>query len=176
MKYIIVVFVIILSLVGFTLFSFVQDEVVEFQGTSEFTFNDSKAVNITANENADYIHRISYDYKNDSLLESIKAGDSRYISIYYYLEDNIVCEEFKYDENLEMKLTNKISGDLLISIPIYDEENWNISRTNVNHNTLETYKISGFNIYLIKSESSGYNKLTFTSKGKVIKLGYELVK
>lgn len=174
MKYMIVIFIILLSFVGFTLFAFIQDEVDEFQGTNEFKFNNSKPITLLTSENKDYVHRISYHNKNKSLLESVKESDSRYLSLYYFSDDKLVCEEVWYEDSLEIKPINKVSGDLLISMPIYDEMNWNISSTNVNHDQIQTFKTTGFNIYVVTSKSSGYNKFVFSAADQRLKLEYAL--
>lgn len=173
MKIVILIFAIILAFVGFTFVSFIQGEISEFQVTTDFEFKSSAPKEVEAKSVLQYSHRISYYDTEDSLIESVSEGNKNYISVYYYFDGKLVLEEFKYQNNLEIKLANRVEGDLLISIPIHDD-NWNVDATNINHDNFRTYITAGFNMYLIKSNTTGYNKINFDSNGKVIKLGYEI--
>ncbi len=194
MKVLIAILVIILALVGFSFYTFIESEVDQMQDTNIYVFNNAESDHIEEGSKYEvdepFEHRISsFKYDTISLIGSVTNKEipynydfeKFYVSVFYKDGDRLIQEDFLVEDNF-IKLSKKIKGDIIISLPVTNPIwNWNVTSSNMTSSDYKTYiqelkkeededsetlKLGGDPylqaLYLLEPSNTGYYKLEFS--------------
>lgn len=192
MKYLIIVFIILLAFVGFQFISFVGDEIREVQDTSIFEFEESSPKEISSGSkvivNDLFEHKLTlFDFSGGSLITAtvekeipyiLDDGDDFYVTFFYLHDSKLIQEDHLVEDNgIDIELAYELEGDLVISLPVLSSSNsWCVRGTNMSHDNLSTYTqtltkeddLSQQQLYLIEPDNTGYYTMDFESLHNLI--------
>lgn len=163
MKIVIVVLIVLLAFLGFQVYGIVTQEIEEAQISSIQTIDNSEVKTISVDKVDDmksYTHRVStYEHQSNNLVTAasnylLAVDYEQYITIYYYLDDQLIQEEYAVDS--DVIALKPLAKELIIVLS--DDE---ALKTNLTEKEMTFYSNEGLHVIHVEPKQTGRYEISF---------------